>query len=98
MEHTKNPGLNIRKLHAEGITGNGINMAIIDQSLQVDHVEFADRMKMYEHVHCQGKVASMHGPAVASIAVGKNVGVAPEANLYFIACNHSNYDRATKKG
>jgi hypothetical protein len=28
---------------------------------------------------------SMHGPAVASIAVGKTVGVAPEADLYFIA-------------
>jgi hypothetical protein len=26
----------------------------------------------------------MHGPGVASIAVGKTVGVAPEANLYFI--------------
>jgi len=27
----------------------------------------------------------MHGPAVASIAVGKTVGVAPEAELYYIA-------------
>ena len=27
----------------------------------------------------------MHGPAVASIAVGKTLGVAPEANLYFFA-------------
>ena len=27
----------------------------------------------------------MHGAAVASIAVGKNVGVAPEADLYYIA-------------
>ncbi len=27
----------------------------------------------------------MHGPAVASIAVGKNLGVAPGADLYFIA-------------
>ena len=26
----------------------------------------------------------MHGPAVASIAVGKTVGVAPEADLYYI--------------
>jgi hypothetical protein len=29
----------------------------------------------------------MHGPAVASIAVGKTVGVAPEADLYFLAVN-----------
>ena len=27
----------------------------------------------------------MHGPAVASIAVGKTVGVAPEADLYYIS-------------
>ena len=30
----------------------------------------------------------MHGPAVASIAVGKTVGVAPEADLYYIAETH----------
>lgn len=29
----------------------------------------------------------MHGPGTASIAVGKTVGVAPEANLYFIGQN-----------
>ena len=28
--------------------------------------------------------AQMHGPAVSSIAVGKTVGVAPEADLYYI--------------
>jgi hypothetical protein len=30
----------------------------------------------------------MHGPAVASIAVGQSVGVAPEADLYYIAEMH----------
>jgi hypothetical protein len=30
----------------------------------------------------------MHGPAVASIAVGKTVGIAPEADLYYIAETH----------
>lgn len=29
----------------------------------------------------------MHGSAVVSIAVGKNVGVAPEADLYYIAAD-----------
>ena len=34
----------------------------------------------------------MHGPAVASIAVGKTVGVAPEADLYFIAQFNGDFD------
>ena len=41
----------------------------------------------------------MHGPAVASIAVGKTVGVAPRASLYFIAAeipSHQNGDQWTR--
>lgn len=34
----------------------------------------------------------MHGPAVASIAVGKNTGVAPEATLYYIGENFVTID------
>jgi len=33
----------------------------------------------------------MHGSAVASIAVGKSIGVAPEADLYYIAETHGDY-------
>jgi hypothetical protein len=43
---------------------------------------------MYEEVHCLSEQAEMHAPAVASIAAGKTVGVAPEANLYFIGCTN----------
>jgi len=38
----------------------------------------------------------MHGAAVASIAVGKTVGVAPEADLYYIASR--NFDRDEDAG
>jgi hypothetical protein len=87
MEKGKNPGLNIRKLHKEGITGKGIGIAIIDQNLLVDHCEYKDQLRMYEEIHIQklDHSAQMHGPAVASIAVGKTVGVAPEADLYYIS-------------
>jgi len=34
----------------------------------------------------------MHGPAVASIAVGRTVGVAPEADLYYIAETHGSVE------
>ncbi|UCG58984.1 MAG: S8/S53 family peptidase, partial [Phycisphaerales bacterium] len=81
----KNPGLGIRALHEQGITGRGVGIAILDQPLLVDHQEYADRLRLYEEINIpQGMPASMHGPAVASIAVGKTVGVAPEADLYYI--------------
>jgi hypothetical protein len=91
MEMGKNPGLNIRKLHDEGITGKGVGIAIIDQTLLVGHEEYKDRLKCYEEIHNTNENAMMHGPAVASIAVGKNVGVAPEADLYYIACTQGDY-------
>lgn len=81
-----NPGLGIRKLHESGITGKGVGIAIIDDNLLVSHVEYKDRLRMYEEIHgSANKRASMHGPAVASIAVGKTVGVAPQADLYYIS-------------
>ncbi len=86
MELYKNPGFNIRELHKQGITGKGVGIAIVDQTLLVDHVEYKDRIKMYEENENAGKnPAFMHGAAVASIAAGKTVGVAPEADVYYIA-------------
>ena len=85
MELGKNPGLGVRSLHSKGITGRGVGIAIIDQPLLVDHQEYADRMRLYEEINVDPTTESqMHGPAVASIAVGKTVGVAPEADLYYI--------------
>ncbi len=98
MELGKNPGLGIHQLHAQGITGNGVGIAIIDQTLLVDHQEYKDQLRLYEEASdIQGGwlQTQMHGPAVASIAVGKNVGVAPQADLYYIAtamCNQGSYE------
>lgn len=92
MELGKNPGLGLRELHKKGVTGKGIGLAIIDQGLLVDHVEYKEQLKMYEEIHCSDEEAQMHGPAVASIAVGKTVGVAPEADLYYIAETHGYYN------
>lgn len=79
-----NPGLGIRRLHRQGITGKGVNVAIIDQPLYQDHPEFAGKIAAYHDVGC-GTKSSMHGPAVASLLVGKNCGTAPEARLYYAA-------------
>jgi hypothetical protein len=87
MELGKDPGLGIKTLHEKGITGRGVGIAIIDMTLLVDHQEFVNQIRVYEEAEDvkANWLASMHGPAVASIAVGKTLGVAPEADLYFIA-------------
>jgi len=98
MELGKNPGLGIRQLHAQNITGHGVGIAIIDQTLLVDHQEYANQLRLYEEAsNIQGAwlETQMHGPAVASIAVGKTVGVAPGADLYYIAtalCSTGSYE------
>jgi hypothetical protein len=86
MEIGKDPGLGVRALHDQGITGKGVNIAIIDQPLIIDHIEYPDRIRLYEEIKVMpDNPSQMHGPAVASLAVGKTVGVAPDSNLYYIA-------------
>jgi len=79
-----NPGLGIRELHKEGITGKGVNVAIIDQPLYQDHPEFAGKIVAYYDTGC-GTESSMHGPAVTSLLVGTNCGTAPDARVYYAA-------------
>ena len=89
MDLGKNPGLGIRQLHENKIDGYGVGIAIIDQTLLVDHQEYSKQLRFYEETSCvKGDMGSaMHGPAVASIAVGKTIGVAPGADLYYIGTN-----------
>ena len=89
-------GLGISSVHQKGLTGKGVNIAIIDQSLFLEHPEYKDNVCYYKEFGFEefyqkfgffpgdGK-SSYHGPAVASIAVGKNCGSAPDAELYFLA-------------
>lgn len=87
MENGKNPGLGIRKLHKKGITGKGINVAIIDQNLLLHHPEFDGKIAGYYDTGCEQEPSSgsMHAPAVTSILVGNKIGVAPDAKVYFAA-------------
>ncbi len=85
LEQGKNPGLGVRALHERGIDGRGVGVAIIDQPLLRDHIEYADRIVRYEAIDVQGVSEQMHGPPVASIAVGKTCGVAPAAALSYFA-------------
>jgi len=84
LEAAKDPGLGVRDLHRQGITGQGVSVAIIDQPLLPDHPELAGRIAAYRDFGCQSKT-SMHGPVVASLLVGKSTGTAPGARLYYAA-------------
>jgi len=85
LEDGKNPGLGVRALHKQGVDGRGVGIAIIDQPLLKDHIEYADRIVQYEAIGVKGVPVQMHGPPVSSIAVGKTCGVAPAASLYYFA-------------
>jgi hypothetical protein len=85
LEKGKDPGLGVRSLHKKGIDGNGIGIAIIDQPLLKNHIEYAGRIMKYEAIEVQGVEVQMHGPPVCSIAVGQTCGVAPKASLYYYA-------------
>jgi membrane protease YdiL (CAAX protease family) len=92
LETNANPGLGVRQLHGRGITGRGVGIAIIDSFLLVDHQEYDGRLRWYEELPGLRSSleptlelpAQMHAPAVASLAAGRTVGVAPGADLYFI--------------
>jgi hypothetical protein len=93
LELGRNPGLGVRSLHARGITGRGVSIAIVDQPLLVDHQEYSARLHLYEEINIEPDTESqMHGPAVASIAVGETVGVAPGARLYYIGSWAADWD------
>ncbi len=85
VEDAKNPGLGVRKLHQQGITGKGVTVAIIDQPLYLNHPEFEGKIIEYHDVGCGGSQSSMHGPSVASLLAGTHCGTAPEVKMYYAA-------------
>jgi len=85
LNDAMNPGLGIRHLHKQGITGMGVNVAIIDQPMFLDHPEYEGKVTAYYDTGCETDQSSMHGPAVTSLLVGTNCGTAPEAKVYYAA-------------
>lgn len=83
IEAGKNPGLGVRSLHARGITGKNVRVAIIDQPKPQLHSEYKE--KLVDYYNSAGDVYEMHGPAVASLLVGDQCGTAPGAKLYYAA-------------
>jgi hypothetical protein len=85
-----NPGLGVREIHQEGITGEDVGIALIDSPLNPRHREYERNLVLYESIGAgTGSESRMHGTAVASLAAGKTVGTAPGANLYFFAASNN---------
>ncbi|MCL2629810.1 MAG: hypothetical protein FWD33_03980 [Alphaproteobacteria bacterium] len=89
MEYGKIPPFGIKEIHAEGITGKGVNVAIIDQPLALDHPEYKGKVAEYkvfgpEEV-MRSHTSSMHGPGVMSLLAGNTIGTAPDVNVYYVA-------------
>ena len=87
LEDGKAPGLHVSDLHAQGITGENVTVAIIDQPLLLDHPEYAGKVVQYHTVGLTEKdrPSSMHGPAVTSLLAGNTIGTAPGVKVYYVA-------------
>lgn len=86
IEYGKDPGLGIRELHRLGYTGKGISVALFDQPLMLNHESYNNVNYSYTVLNPRAKnLSSMHGPAVMSLLAGKEIGIAPEANVYYYA-------------
>ncbi len=81
----RNPGLGLRELHKQGITGVGVHVAIIDQPLLLQHDEYLRKDVNYHTVECEDAPPQMHGSAVVSILMGKSCGAAPGVELHYWA-------------
>jgi serine protease AprX len=86
LQEGRNPGLGIRSLHDEGIDGDGIGIAILDQPLIV-HEEYSSRLVRYDASRSGWMRLNpqMHGSPIVSVAVGKTCGVAPGAFVFYYA-------------
>lgn len=91
LEDAMNPGLGVMGLHSRGITGKGVNVAIIDQPMCTDHPEYKGKIAKYKEF-CDVSENSMHGPAVTSLLVGEKTGTAPDARIYYAATPTWNAD------
>lgn len=84
----KDPGLGIRKLQESGLTGKGVTIAYIDQHLLLNHEAYSNVDLIYcELQKNDPPVPSMHGPSVLSLLAGREIGIVPDAKVYFFAHN-----------
>lgn len=72
----------VKELHDAGIDGSGINVAVIDFTFETVPNELKECLVYFKNCNENAEV-HFHGTIVASQLCGKNLGVAPKANLWF---------------
>jgi hypothetical protein len=88
LEQAKNPGLGVRSLHAKGITGKGVSIAIIDAEMNIGHADFERNIAKYKIFgDSMFSGNNISGPQVLSLLAGKSTGVAPDLTIYFAETN-----------
>ena len=86
LELGKCPGPGFEGLKERGLDGQGLGIAIIGGVLYTEHEEYQDNLVHYEEIGVPENAPPVDSASwAASVAVGKNCGVAPGASLYYIA-------------
>jgi hypothetical protein len=96
MELGKNPGLGIRSLHAQGVTGTGVSVAIIEPWCNSTNPEYADRIVEYHAVgddpyDAQYSRWTPPSSAALGLLAGESVGTAPGVSVYMVVVSSVNY-------
>lgn len=92
LEKAKTVGLGYEKIHKKGITGQGVNIGIIDQNIHTDHPEYAHAIKEYKVLGDTQVEGSAMSTALVSLVAGKTTGVAPDVGIYYAAVAIEEHD------
>lgn len=84
LETSKQPSFHLQQLHEQGITGRQVGIGVIGQPILLQHDELRDCVKMYKS-NSKSYTATDVSTWGVSYMAGKQVGVAPDANIYYIA-------------
>lgn len=88
IEKYKEPAPGVRKVHEMGITGKGVNVAIIDGGL-TPHAEYNSQIRSITAFgYKDGVKPDSHAAAVTSQLAGKTCGSAPDANIQYYATDN----------
>ena len=81
----KTPGLGVSRLHRQGVTGEGVTVGMIGEALWLDHEEYDGKVVEY-HNPLYVRPHNHRGAGQLSLMVGRTIGTAPAAKVYYAAC------------